>query len=129
MTTTMKLWIPSDSDLTVDEKMVLSQRSGSRITTSRPSLQVMMVDKLAELMDQEDDPVEMLRSVPDLYLSSMYLDNNRDRAEAILYDSSLASLVNRVNLDKPWSRVSEEDEVGEYNLPSLLGLLANSLRP
>jgi hypothetical protein len=124
----MKLWMPSDSDLTVDEKMVLSQSAHRLTAVSRPQLRSLMEDKLERLMDQEDDPLEMLRAVPDLYLTAQLLDSNRDRAEAIVDDSSLASLVNRTNLEKPWTRVRRGGEVGEYNLPSLLGSLALSLR-
>jgi hypothetical protein len=75
-----------------------------------------------------EGPLEDLRAVPGLYLTAMHLDSNRARAEAIVHSSSLASLVNLVNLDKPWEQVPTSQWEETDSLNSLPGSLALSLK-
>ena len=131
-----KVWIPSDSNLSREEKSVLGLSVSQTQQVSDPYLlRSLMERKLVRLMNQEEDQdsvMDLLAGVPDLYLAAQFQDNNRDRATAMLEESSLSELVNRVNLEAQSDKMTPETleltkAHKEQSLSSLLSDLAISL--
>ncbi len=124
------VWAPSDKSLTVEEQKVLSlQVSPTQEITKTSLLRMLMADKLAELMDQTVDVEAALAIVPDL-LSVMNLGlNHKATAEMWMEESSLADLINQVDLKAPSRPTLPEVELAHQSqtLESLLESLYESL--
>jgi len=124
------VWAPSDKELSMEQQIVLSLSvSPTQEMAKRDILRILMVDKLVPMMEAETNLEGTLAIVPDL-MSHMYLGlSHREMAESWMMESSLADLINRVNLKAPVSPTSNEvkEAHSEQSLASLLENLAMSL--
>ena len=131
MTDTTRVWLPSDSNLTLEEQQVLSLEISKKDQIKDSlGLRYRVMAKLRKLMDQDEDPEQTLGIAPDLQSVASTASSNQDRAALIaLEDSSLRELMDRVDLSVPETptTLAQVKDHREQDLPKMLELLQTSL--
>jgi hypothetical protein len=116
----------------------VSKRSGANIIETIAQVRQLIEEAKPQLpdsleiryiMDQSEEVDQELAPVPDLLSSAQNLSTNKDKAASICWESSLADLINRVNLNGPLQPVPPTMlSVNRHQtLASLVGSLARSL--